>query len=83
MVATQACAPSTINSVDSPNGFKNDGALPVNADDVEEASLGVDCTALAGVDAVGCVEGVCEIWACSQGFYWDALEAECAMGIVV
>lgn len=29
-------------------------------------SGGVDCTSLPGVDAVGCVAGVCEIWACAE-----------------
>ncbi|KAI5478245.1 formin binding protein [Pseudohyphozyma bogoriensis] len=38
---------------------------------------GVDCTALPGVDAVGCVEGKCEIWACQNTHVWDAATASC------
>ncbi|KAM0753474.1 hypothetical protein T439DRAFT_322378 [Meredithblackwellia eburnea MCA 4105] len=38
---------------------------------------GVDCTALPGVDAVGCVQGKCEIWACESGYAWDAKSASC------
>ncbi|GAA5863610.1 hypothetical protein JCM8547_003665 [Rhodosporidiobolus lusitaniae] len=32
---------------------------------------GVDCTAIEGAESVGCVAGVCEIWACSEGFEWN------------
>ncbi|ORY68035.1 antifreeze glycopeptide AFGP poly protein [Leucosporidium creatinivorum] len=38
---------------------------------------GVDCTALPGVEAVGCVAGQCEIWSCAEGFSWDASSASC------
>ncbi|KAK4700085.1 hypothetical protein P7C70_g6167, partial [Phenoliferia sp. Uapishka_3] len=47
------------------------------------SSGGVDCTAIAGVDAVGCVAGQCEIWACAEGFAWDALSSSCAAALVV
>ncbi|GAA5864078.1 hypothetical protein JCM8547_005128 [Rhodosporidiobolus lusitaniae] len=42
------------------------------------SSGGVDCTALAGVSSVGCVAGVCEIWACAEGFSWDAATQSCS-----
>ncbi|GAA5821077.1 hypothetical protein JCM11251_001951 [Rhodosporidiobolus azoricus] len=38
---------------------------------------GVDCTALPGVESVGCVAGVCEIWACAEGFSWDQASQSC------
>ncbi|GAA5975668.1 hypothetical protein JCM10908_005236 [Rhodotorula pacifica] len=38
---------------------------------------GVDCTAIEGVAAVGCVAGVCEIWSCEDGFSFDADKAAC------
>ncbi|KAK4704694.1 DNA methyltransferase 1-associated protein 1, partial [Phenoliferia sp. Uapishka_3] len=41
------------------------------------AAGGSDCTALPGVDAVGCVAGLCEIWACAEGFSWSASSAAC------
>ncbi|GAA5886032.1 hypothetical protein JCM5296_007068 [Sporobolomyces johnsonii] len=31
---------------------------------------GIDCSALRGVASTGCVDGRCEIWACSPGFDW-------------
>ncbi|KAM0754417.1 hypothetical protein T439DRAFT_321457 [Meredithblackwellia eburnea MCA 4105] len=43
---------------------------------------GVDCTALPGIDAVGCVAGQCEIWACAEGFAWDAATASCAPALI-
>ncbi|GAA5901879.1 hypothetical protein JCM6882_008698 [Rhodosporidiobolus microsporus] len=39
---------------------------------------GVDCTALPGVESVGCVAGTCEIWSCAEGFEWDAASSTCA-----
>ncbi|BGP46845.1 hypothetical protein JCM10450v2_002695 [Rhodotorula kratochvilovae] len=38
---------------------------------------GVDCTAIEGVAAVGCVAGTCEIWSCEDGFTYDAAAAAC------
>ncbi|GAA5901808.1 hypothetical protein JCM6882_008679 [Rhodosporidiobolus microsporus] len=38
---------------------------------------GVDCTALPGVESVGCVAGTCEIWACAEGFSWDQASQSC------
>ncbi|GAA5929699.1 hypothetical protein JCM1841_005941 [Sporobolomyces salmonicolor] len=38
---------------------------------------GVDCTSLPGVEAVGCVAGVCEIWSCAEGFSWSAETQSC------
>ncbi|GAA5824629.1 hypothetical protein JCM3770_000321 [Rhodotorula araucariae] len=43
------------------------------------AQGGVDCTAIAGVAAVGCVQGVCEIWACDDGFAFDPAAAACVV----
>jgi len=43
---------------------------------------GVDCTALPGVDAVGCVAGQCEIWACAEGFIWDAESSSCSPALI-
>ncbi|KAL8278005.1 hypothetical protein RQP46_009637 [Phenoliferia psychrophenolica] len=39
---------------------------------------GVDCTALPGVEAVGCVAGRCEIWICAKGFVWSATDKVCS-----
>ncbi|KAK4704664.1 hypothetical protein P7C70_g1542, partial [Phenoliferia sp. Uapishka_3] len=47
------------------------------------SSGGADCTALPGVDAVGCVAGVCEIWACAEGFAWDVSAASCSAALIV
>jgi len=44
---------------------------------------GVDCTAIAGVDAVGCVSGKCEIWACAEGYAFDASSSSCSVALVV
>ncbi|GAA5943666.1 hypothetical protein JCM3775_001327 [Rhodotorula graminis] len=38
---------------------------------------GVDCTAIEGVAAVGCVAGTCEIWSCEDGFTFDAATGAC------
>ena len=38
---------------------------------------GVDCTAIEGVAAVGCVAGVCEIWSCEDGYSFDADQGLC------
>ncbi|TNY24519.1 antifreeze glycopeptide AFGP poly protein [Rhodotorula diobovata] len=38
---------------------------------------GVDCTAIEGVAAVGCVAGTCEIWSCEDGFTYDAASGSC------
>ncbi|GAA6009590.1 hypothetical protein JCM11491_001026 [Sporobolomyces phaffii] len=38
---------------------------------------GVDCTALTGVSSSACVQGVCEIWACAEGFTWSAESESC------
>ncbi|GAA6014196.1 hypothetical protein JCM10207_006129 [Rhodosporidiobolus poonsookiae] len=38
---------------------------------------GVDCTALPGVESVGCVAGTCEIWSCAEGHSYDAEAAAC------
>ncbi|GAA6000449.1 hypothetical protein JCM10207_008016 [Rhodosporidiobolus poonsookiae] len=38
---------------------------------------GVDCTALPGVEAVGCVQGTCEIWSCADGFSWHSETSSC------
>merc|ERR1711939_476229 len=43
---------------------------------------GVDCTALPGVESVGCVAGSCEIWACAEGFAYDAASASCTVALV-
>ncbi|GAA5879462.1 hypothetical protein JCM3774_005218 [Rhodotorula dairenensis] len=40
-------------------------------------SAGVDCTALAGVVAVGCVDGVCEIWSCEDGYAYESRRRAC------
>ncbi|GAA5820077.1 hypothetical protein JCM10212_006428 [Sporobolomyces blumeae] len=40
--------------------------------------VGVDCTALPGVEGVGCVMGECEIWSCMDGFQWSAETQTCA-----
>jgi len=44
---------------------------------------GVDCTAIPGVDAVGCVAGKCEIWACAEGYAFDASSSTCSVALVV
>ncbi|KPV73420.1 uncharacterized protein RHOBADRAFT_45997 [Rhodotorula graminis WP1] len=41
------------------------------------AQGGVDCTALPNVAAVGCVQGVCEVWACEDGFLFDPISTAC------
>ncbi|GAA5863206.1 hypothetical protein JCM8547_002865 [Rhodosporidiobolus lusitaniae] len=41
------------------------------------SSTGVDCTSLPGVAAVGCVAGVCEVWACEEGWRWGPEEGVC------
>ncbi|KAI5481721.1 hypothetical protein MNV49_002947 [Pseudohyphozyma bogoriensis] len=41
------------------------------------SSGGVDCTAIPGVEAVGCVEGRCEIWSCDDAHVWDEKSASC------
>lgn len=41
-------------------------------------SSSVDCSALEGVAAVGCVDGRCEIWACENGFAFSPEEGKCA-----
>ncbi|GAA6008257.1 hypothetical protein JCM10207_000056 [Rhodosporidiobolus poonsookiae] len=38
---------------------------------------GVDCTALPGVESVGCIQGQCEIWSCATGYTWDAESQSC------
>ncbi|GAA6008291.1 hypothetical protein JCM10207_000075 [Rhodosporidiobolus poonsookiae] len=38
---------------------------------------GVDCTAIEGAEAVGCVAGQCEIWSCATGYSWDASKQAC------
>ncbi|GAA5886463.1 hypothetical protein JCM16303_001418 [Sporobolomyces ruberrimus] len=38
---------------------------------------GVDCTALPGVESVGCSAGVCEVYSCSEGFTWSASADAC------
>ncbi|GAA6008250.1 hypothetical protein JCM10207_000053 [Rhodosporidiobolus poonsookiae] len=38
---------------------------------------GVDCTALPGVESVGCVAGQCEIWSCAEGYAWDSASQSC------
>ncbi|GAA5981587.1 hypothetical protein JCM11641_004106 [Rhodosporidiobolus odoratus] len=38
---------------------------------------GVDCTALEGVESTGCIAGICEIWACAEGFGLDASSQSC------
>ncbi|TNY18036.1 antifreeze glycopeptide AFGP poly protein [Rhodotorula diobovata] len=38
---------------------------------------GVDCTALPGVEAVGCSAGVCEIWSCANGHKYNSATATC------
>lgn len=43
---------------------------------------GVDCTTLPGVDAVGCIAGQCEVWACAEGFAWDASSSSCAVALL-
>jgi hypothetical protein len=43
---------------------------------------GTDCTMLSGVDAVGCVDGVCEVWACAAGFAYDAISNSCLIALV-
>lgn len=40
---------------------------------------GVDCTALDGVSAVGCVEGQCEVWRCEDGWTFDAVASACVI----
>ncbi|GAA5993255.1 hypothetical protein JCM10908_004534 [Rhodotorula pacifica] len=37
---------------------------------------GTDCTSLPGVAAVGCVKGLCEVWACEDG--WEVDGGGCA-----
>ncbi|GAA5875999.1 hypothetical protein JCM1840_006242 [Sporobolomyces johnsonii] len=38
---------------------------------------GIDCTSLPGVEAVGCVAGVCEIWSCQDGYAYNAETSAC------
>ncbi|GAA5879465.1 hypothetical protein JCM3774_005219 [Rhodotorula dairenensis] len=38
---------------------------------------GVDCTALEGVLAVGCVSGTCEIWSCADGYEYQPRRRAC------
>ncbi|GAA6011320.1 hypothetical protein JCM10207_008298 [Rhodosporidiobolus poonsookiae] len=47
------------------------------------SSGGVDCTAIEGADAVGCVAGVCEIWSCHDGFTYDAAAGACVAALVL
>ncbi|GAA5975672.1 hypothetical protein JCM10908_005237 [Rhodotorula pacifica] len=42
---------------------------------------GVDCTAIEGVAAVGCVAGTCEIWSCEDGYTFDAESAICVASL--
>ncbi|GAA6063426.1 hypothetical protein JCM10212_002612 [Sporobolomyces blumeae] len=39
--------------------------------------IGQDCTAITGVEGVGCVSGQCEIWSCADGFTYDAETSSC------
>ncbi|GAA5829221.1 hypothetical protein JCM5353_000963 [Sporobolomyces roseus] len=38
---------------------------------------GVDCTAIEGVEQVGCVQGTCEIWSCADGYTFDSEVQAC------
>ncbi|GAA5892851.1 hypothetical protein JCM8208_004104 [Rhodotorula glutinis] len=38
---------------------------------------GVDCTSLPGVESVGCMAGVCEIWSCADGYSFDSASSAC------
>ncbi|GAA5976591.1 hypothetical protein JCM11641_001349 [Rhodosporidiobolus odoratus] len=42
---------------------------------------GVDCTTLPGVEAVGCSNGICEIWSCAEGFSYDASSNSCLVSV--
>ena len=42
-----------------------------------EAALGVDCTAIAHADAVGCASGVCAVESCVAGWVPDARRSTC------
>ncbi|KAI5479072.1 hypothetical protein MNV49_004354 [Pseudohyphozyma bogoriensis] len=44
---------------------------------------GTDCTNLPGVEAVGCVSGQCEIWACAEGHTYDAATKSCKAALVI
>ncbi|GAA5828394.1 hypothetical protein JCM11251_006225 [Rhodosporidiobolus azoricus] len=44
-------------------------------------SGGVDCSSLPGVEAVGCVAGVCEIWSCADGHQYDAEAGACVAAV--
>ncbi|GAA5949913.1 hypothetical protein JCM21900_005519 [Sporobolomyces salmonicolor] len=44
---------------------------------------GVDCTSLAGVEAVGCVAGVCEIWSCQDGYAYNAETSACEASLLI
>ncbi|GAA6002433.1 uncharacterized protein JCM10292_006655 [Rhodotorula paludigena] len=44
---------------------------------------GVDCTAIAGAEAVGCLAGVCEVWSCQAGLTFDADKGACVASLVV
>lgn len=37
----------------------------------------VDCTAIDGIAAVGCVDGRCEVWACEDGYEFAAEKDRC------
>ncbi|POY72685.1 hypothetical protein BMF94_4514 [Rhodotorula taiwanensis] len=55
--------------VDIQSNLEQCGACSVNG--------GTDCTALPGVEAVGCVAGRCEIWSCVDGHSYDPKLDEC------
>ncbi|GAA5915955.1 uncharacterized protein JCM6883_001064 [Sporobolomyces salmoneus] len=38
---------------------------------------GVDCSAIEGVSSSSCNMGTCEIWACADGYTWDASAETC------
>ncbi|GAA5839864.1 hypothetical protein JCM11251_001235 [Rhodosporidiobolus azoricus] len=42
---------------------------------------GVDCTQIEGVEAVGCVAGVCEVWSCATGYIWSSSKSACVAAL--
>lgn len=60
----------------------SDPSASVSQSNIEQCGAcasagGVDCTLIEGAAAVGCVAGVCEVWACEEGFAFDATAAAC------
>ncbi|GAA5845477.1 hypothetical protein JCM5353_000038 [Sporobolomyces roseus] len=66
----QACA------VDGGKGFE---CIDTSSNLENCGACGTDCTALPGVEAVGCSQGTCEIWSCAEGYTWSPSSQVCEL----